>query len=163
MKSFLLTAFFCLGLCAVPPDASAQNRPLPASAVAILDKAETIELYSLDPSSELEKLKDGGFRGWKVLGKTTVSREMKATVLKSLYKGIAENKGKAAFCFIPRHAIRATHDGKTVDLVICFECYQIQVFEGEQAGGVLVTRSPQPLLDKVLRDANVPLPKPAPK
>jgi hypothetical protein len=61
--------------------------------------------------------------GWKALGKTTPKQtEVRDELLSALVKSIAE-LGRAGFkCFDPRHAIRATHDGKSVDLVICFEC-----------------------------------------
>jgi hypothetical protein len=136
-----------------------RDNKLPEAVTAALDKAESIELYSLDPNNPTEKPKDGGFHGWKVLGKTTVTKDAKERSLKALYKGIADNDGKVAACFIPRHGVRVTHDGKTFDLVICFECLQIQVFEGDKRSGVLVTRGPQPTLDKILTDAKVPLPK----
>jgi hypothetical protein len=39
-----------------------------------LEKAQTLELYSLDPSTPKEK-GDADFHGWKVLGKTEVKKE----------------------------------------------------------------------------------------
>ena len=49
---------------------------------------------------------------------------------------------------------------KTIDLVICFACYQTKVFTGDKlSGDYLTTDSPQPALNRVLKDANVPLPK----
>jgi hypothetical protein len=125
--------------------------------VTYLEKAGEIELYSLDPSER--GVKDG-FHGWKVLGKTTVKDAETVKKLAAAFKkGVEENKGIAAACFNPRHGIRLTHDGKTVDLVICFECYSVQEFVADKQGkGCLVTRSPQPAFDKVLKDAGVALP-----
>src|SRR5262249_35300364 len=118
------------------------------------------ELYSLDPSRLTEPPKDG-FHGWKVLGKTTVKdADTRKTLLAALEKGAKDNDGKVAGCFNPRHGIRVKAGDKTIDLVICFECFSASVFTGdEKSGSFLTTGSPQPALDKVLTDAKVPLPK----
>ena len=69
-----------------------------------------------------------------------------------------ESEGDAAACFNPRHGLRVTRNGKTIDFVICFECFQVKVFGGDKdEGGFRITDTPQPSFDKVLRDAKVPL------
>src|SRR5262249_42133996 len=125
---------------------------------AILDKAQQYELISLDPSREGDDKDKDKFHGWKVLGQTAFKdADLRKKVLDALVKGIQENDGIAAACFNPRHGLRAVHDGKTVDLVICFECLQVQVFVDGKKSGVLTSESPQPLLDMILKDAKVPL------
>ena len=66
---------------------------------------------------------------------------MQKQLLDALYKGIADSDGNGAKCFDPRHGIRASVDGKTVDLVICFECSWVYVFydKDENRRGVAVT------------------------
>jgi len=138
-----------------------ENR-LPDAARAILENADRMTLFSLNPKRPTKK-PNQDFHGWQVLGQTVVkSREVRKRVVAAVEKGIAKSDGSAAGCFDPRHGIRATHQGKSVDLVICFECLQILVFvENQKAKGVLTTQSPESVLDKVLRDAKVPLaPKP---
>jgi hypothetical protein len=139
--------------------AGAENK-IPDDVKTILEKADKFELLSLDPEYLKEKPADG-FHGWKVLGRTTVKdADARKTLLAAFEKGVEENKGEVARCFDPRHGIRATRGDKTVDLVICFECYQVKVFAGEgERKDFLVTGSPQPTFDKVLTDAKVPLPK----
>jgi hypothetical protein len=129
---------------------------LPDDASAILDKATEIELYSLDPERLIEKPKNH-FHGWKVLGKTTLKQDDRARALEAIRKGIADSDGKVAGCFNPRHGIRAKHDSKTVDLVLCFECLSLQVHGPGKQSSVLTTASPQPVLDKLLKDAGVKL------
>ena len=87
-------------------------------------------LISLDPNLEPKDGKDADrFHGWKVLGQTTIKdADVRKKVLDAVLKGIQENKGEAANCFQPRHGLHATHEGKTVDLVICFECLQIRAY-----------------------------------
>ena len=133
---------------------------IPRDAKAALEKATEWELYSLDPEHQKDPPKDG-FHGWKVLGKTTVKdADTRKALLAALDKGAMDNDGTVARCFDPRHGIRVKDGDKTIDLVICFECYQVKVFTGDKhAGDFLTTRSPQPALDKVLTDAKVPLPK----
>jgi hypothetical protein len=146
--------------------AEEKENKLPADAKVILEKAEQFEMYSLDPSIEKVEGKEG-FHGWKVLGKTAVKKaEVRKQLLADLDKGIADSDGNGAKCFDPRHGIRAKHDGKIVDLVICFECGWIYVFRDDKAerqGVAVTTGKPQASFDKVLKDAEVPLPKPAGK
>lgn len=133
---------------------------IPPAALAALEKAAQFELYSLEPSDRENK--DGErFHGWKVLGKATVKdKDARQRVIASLKKGAEENDGVVANCFEPRHGIQVTHDGKTISLVICFQCLSAQMFvDGKRDGGYLTTGSPQPVLDKVLKDASIPLAK----
>ena len=58
-------------------------------------------------------------------------------------------------CFQPRHGVRATHDGKTADFLICFECAPIHIFVGETDEIIYSTGSPQDTFDGVLTDAGV--------
>src|SRR5262245_44192703 len=149
----------CVMLGAGPAACEAKENKLSDDAKAILEQADQFELYSLDPEQTKEKPKDT-FHGWKVLGKTTVKEKAdRGKLMESLQKGIKDNDGTVAACFNPRHGLKATKGDKTVELVICFECYQVEVWLGENRDSVLVTRSPQPAFDKVLKDAKVPLPK----
>ena len=133
---------------------------LPKEAKAILDQAEQIDLYSLDPAGGMLK-KDAekdGFHGWKVLGKTKLAdAKERKKVMAALHKGIAAGFGPAG-CFHPRHGIRATLKDKTVDLVICFECGSMGVYHGEKGSVVWTGPSPQPKLDAVLEAAKVRTP-----
>src|SRR4051812_18898683 len=111
--------------CAVAPALAGCASPrLPAGAGAVLDKADEITLYSLNPDKK-EKKPGTGLQGWQVLGQTTLSGEDKKAIVKALNRAIAASDGSVAACFNPRHGIKATHDGKAVELVICFECLSI--------------------------------------
>jgi hypothetical protein len=80
----------------------------------------------------------------------------------ALRLGAEDNFGMAAGCFIPRHGLHLVGGGKTVDLVICFQCLQVQVFEnGKETKGFLTSHDPQPEFDAILKAAGVKLPKPA--
>jgi hypothetical protein len=61
---------------------------------------------------------------------------------------------------MPRHAIHATtYADKTVDVLICFQCSRVEFYlDGQMQNPDLPTSgSPEPILDKILTDANVPL------
>jgi hypothetical protein len=126
----------------------------------MLEKAEQFELLSLDPERPKEKPADA-FHGWKVLGKTTAKdAETRKKLVAAFKKGVEDNDGAAAACFRPRHGIRVTHDGKTADFVICYECLFMQVFIGDkQEKGLRTTGSPAATFNAVLKDAKVPLPE----
>jgi len=144
-----------------------KTRKLPSAAKSILEKADEMELMSIDPGNrELdEPHPKGDYYGWKVIGKTVIDDlNTQKSILSALEKGVEEfGSGTPPACFDPRHAIHATRNGKTVDLLICFECQQILVYlDGQrQDPYVFTSSSPESVLDKVLSEANVPLaPKP---
>lgn len=149
-----ISLLLCFAL--VPASASGDDKPSSKAARNILENAEHFELYSLNPAKEDKD----GFHGSTVLGKTLV-KEAKThkQIIAALYKGLADSDGTAALCFIPRHGIRATHKGKTVDVLICFECYQAQFHMGGKSETETLTRSPEKVFDEVLKKAGVPLAK----
>lgn len=157
MRLASLVSVFALVVLLQPARAADKENKLPDEVQAVLDKADEVEVLSLDPDKPKDKPKDD-FHGYKVLGKTTVKKDDKKAVVEAICKGIADSGLKTALCFNPRHGLRATHDGKTVELVICFECLFVEVFPGDRCSNVRTTSTPQKVFDKVLTDAKVPLP-----
>lgn len=138
-----------------------KGNKLPSAAKSILEKADQIELLSIDPGNrELdEPPPKGDYYGWRVLGKTVIEgAETQKSIVSSLEQGIAGGNTGAA-CFDPRHAIHAAHKGKKVDILICFHCSQVLVYlDGQQQDPFLfINASPEPVFDKLLTDAYVPL------
>jgi hypothetical protein len=134
--------------------AGGKDGKLPADVVKVLEAAEQIELSSVDPG-------DGKVDGeWKVLGKTVVKdAAQRKQVLEALGKSVAEGKSPAK-CFEPRHIIRASSGGKTVELVICFACDRLHLTADKGGYKVVpISASAQPVLDKILKDAGIPLAK----
>src|SRR5262249_68024 len=118
-----------MGILPFPAAAQRAKPTLPDQAKAILQKATMLELYSLEPDEEeTATTKPKRHFGWKVLGKTTLKKSEEAgkELLAAWDKAIA--KGLPARCFDPRHAIHAEHDGKTLDLLICFQCGRVYVY-----------------------------------
>jgi hypothetical protein len=127
------------------------------------ENAAQIELYSLDPHFWVENnkaFKSGAYHGWEPLGKTTLKGDDARKVLNAVDKGRSDSDGKSFKCFDPRHGIRIVAGQKIYDLVICYACGNAMIFEGDKdIGGFLTTGSPAAILNKVLVDSKVPLPK----
>jgi hypothetical protein len=146
------------GPAATQDKAKDKQNKLPEPALKVLQNATEFELYSIDFAHPDEKT---GFHNMKSMGKTTVKdAETRKKLVTEFAKGM-EGELYPAKCFNPRHGIRATHDGKTVDLVICFECAQFHLYEGKDAQPktLLIGKGPEAAFDKVLKDAGVPKPK----
>jgi len=131
---------------------------LPSSVETVLEKSEQLELLSLDPLITKAPPKEA-FHGWRVLGTTTIKdSRLRTEIVAAMRNGIAEFQYPVAACFNPRHGIRAKSGDTIVDLVICFECRQIEAYANDKrSGGALTAPSPQSFLDQVLRDAQIPL------
>jgi hypothetical protein len=99
------------------------NGIFPSDSRQVFDRSQDMTLYSLNPDDGGHVGKDT-FHDFKVLGSTRISGEQ----IKNLRLAFHGNIGKQyikMLCFWPHHGIRAQHDKKTVDFIICFECRQI--------------------------------------
>jgi hypothetical protein len=152
-----------VALFSLPTGARADDPPAWKDARAVLEKAPEWELLALDPFARKPDPKDA-VREWKVLVKTAVkAAETRKALLAALDKGIADHADKRrkervlreSGCFQPRHGIRATAGGQTVEVLICFECTPVYFYLGERRGRVDTDESPQSAFDKMLKDAGV--------
>jgi hypothetical protein len=108
----------------------------PGDSLQVLEQAETMQLFSLQPESSAES----DMRGWKVLGQLPITDPAVRTHLVSSLRAAMEDQfaGRRP-CFRPRHAIRATKQDQTIDVLICFECGRVQVFRGSKMTEGVVT------------------------
>ena len=139
------------------PGARAADK-LPDAVVKALEKADNLAVYSLGgETTEMD-----GWHGAKVLGQTTVKGEAPQKALAVAVKKAVEEGDRGSRCFIPRHGVRATHDGKTYDLLICFECGWVYVYTdtSDKPTVLMISEGPQKALNKILTAARVPLAKP---
>jgi hypothetical protein len=141
------------------PLAEKEKNKIPEAVQTILKKADAIEVYSLDPWQSKYEPKDD-FHGWCVLGHTPLKdSDARKALVAALVKGVEDKKGVAGDCFNPRHGIRATYDGKTVDLVICFECMKVQGYLDKSTVFFFINKRPEETFERVLKAAKVPLPE----
>jgi hypothetical protein len=156
MRPILIVPAFVAAMLCVGLSVQAQEgKKLPEKAQTVLDKATTIEIWSLEPEKEKDPNKEA-FHGWKSLGKTSIQGDEKKKLLEALTKGLAAN-AVGARCFIPRHGLRAVNDNVTVDLVICFECSWVHVYvdKADKPEVITVDKSPAAEFDKVLKNAKI--------
>jgi hypothetical protein len=156
-----------MALLSLPAGARSDDPPVWKDARAVLEGATEWELFALDPDPNLKPDPKDTFRKWKVRGKTEIKvADARKALLAALDKGIANEAERVrkevemgllteTGCFQPRHGIRATVGGQTVEVVICFECKPVYFYLGERRGQALTDESPQKAFDKVLTDAGV--------
>jgi hypothetical protein len=126
-----------------------------------LDNPAELTLYSIDGRD-----RDAGqppsagetFHGYPILGKVEVSDpEARAEITAAVRAGMADRSASPAACFWPRHGVRVASAGRSVDYVICFECCQLHIHEGDAQQFRTTSRTPQDVLNRHLKAAGVPL------
>jgi hypothetical protein len=129
--------------------------------VSFIQVPEKLTLYSIDGTAigpNAKKDAEEYFHDFPVLGKVKINEpEKRKEIISALKRGIARSDGMAAKCFWPRHGIRAVQDGKTIDYVICFECYQLEAYLDSETKGLTTTREPQKVFNRHLREAGIPM------
>ena len=134
---------------------------LPFTAARALDGADQYELLSLDwERSESPSPED--FHRHRVLGHTEIAdRTVRQRLNAALRHGVEPPLTPLPMCFNPRHGIRVVRGGQETDLLICFECHQVEVWrDGHVVATWTTDASPQATFDEALKRAGVPLPKP---
>lgn len=102
--------------------------------------SERVELLALDPYSydpEASTEDTRHFHGWTVFGRTDAeSAGARDRIVGLVHRCVRIPPMGVAMCFSPRHGLSITKDGHVTDLVICFECRQMEVYvDGERAMG----------------------------
>ena len=133
------------------------------------DDPDELILFSIDGTAWQKRIgkpapvQEGEtLHGHPVLGKTRIYDPVKQrTVIAAVKEAIRRGPEQTLRCFVPRHALRLTKGGESVDVVVCFECLRYQTFRGANAESAAaagnMADAPQPLLNKILSDAGVRL------
>jgi hypothetical protein len=138
------TGLVALVLCALPLACVPTSAPDVATGVlADLAHSGALTIHALDPY--LVRNEDGQpvdddsetFHGYRILGSADVDDPSRRDLLVRLVeRGIEASDGRVAGCFNPRHGLSIDKDGQITDLVICFECHSMSVYEdGVEVGG----------------------------
>ena len=123
---------------------------------------DQLTLYSLNaedvpPKPEVPETATE-FYGYPILGKVNVTEPADREMLMAAFSsGLGKNDDKVAGCFIPRHAIRALHDGQTTDYLICFMCARVVIFAGEERTSRGIDYAPAPAFSEYLTNAGITL------
>lgn len=130
------------------------QRAFPTGSYQTFLNSDKLTLYRLKPESsptEGEK-----FRNFTVLGKTEIDtlahqKELKAAFVTEMAAA------KSAACFNPSHGLKAVaEDGKTVDVVISFECGKFTVYSGDaESEGSIKAENIEAPFNQILRNAGI--------
>ncbi len=137
----------------VPPPQQLQA-VFPGDTRKIFEHGDKWTLLSLDPRRYSKG--EEQFHGFRVMGKTQVSPEVKARLIASFYDAMVGDT-TSALCFNPRHGIHAERNGEYIDFLICFQCAQYQTFPGQNARYKPIGAWGQPAFDRALKDAGISL------
>lgn len=138
---------------------------VPKPVAEVLAAPDEFVLYSLEPGKMGDK--DGAdgktFHGHTILGQTEVKdAKTQKKLVDAFNRGVRDHDGSVAACFIPHHGLRVRKGERVVDLVVCFKCAQVNVYENDMRGeGVLISATPRATFNEVLKQAKVPLSKDA--
>lgn len=116
--------------------------------------ANKLTLYALNPEGQIEAAEK--FNNYSIVGKTEIDtiqhqKELKGAVIREMAGA------KSADCFNPQHGLRAVgNDGKTVELVISFECRKFVVYsDGAQSEGSIKAENLESPFNQILRNAGI--------
>lgn len=133
---------------------------LPEPAAGVLGGAEELEVFSIESSMERrgEPMPEGAelLHGNRVIAKAAVTDAAEREAIVSIVEGGLDPSVPPALCFVPRHAVRAKRAGKTIELVICYQCNQVKVFVDGLDGETLTTSNVQKDLDAAFQRAGLP-------
>jgi hypothetical protein len=152
--------------------ASPQSASLPAEVENLLTNADEFTLFSINPDPDFNHQLTNTFQGHAILGQLNIkSVETRTKLIAVLDDGIAqvakiEAGGMywSANCFNPRHGIRAIKGDTSVELLICFECGQMQIHSNDGRNwdfGLPIAEGngSQNVFNGILKQGGVPLPK----
>lgn len=142
------------------PKFEIRQEELPAIIETALVEGTEYELFSLGYLGKEESKKQRKMGHNYALGSTKIKspelrQELTAAFLDAAYISI----GSLTACEPTfRHGIRVKYQGSNFDLLICFECSKgAAVHNGEYLHSFQINKKPEPLFDKVLTEAGVPL------
>jgi hypothetical protein len=79
------------------------------------------------------------FHGYTITGEARIREAAAQTaILDTLLDAVSASDGRVAACFNPRHGIRVFHQGRFLDLVICYECLHLRVYAANDAPSQVV-------------------------
>jgi hypothetical protein len=129
-------AVFSLGLLTLQGAAAEDPKTeIPADVLTVLQKADRVELLTVNPVIPETKPKDKEMiREWIILAKPKAPlKEAKVEELVTGMKAAVLTKPEKRRCgFMPRYALRASHQGKAVEILIDWKCPQAYIYVGDR-------------------------------
>lgn len=148
-----------------------------ASSVELLSISPADHDYEVDPSAPDEVVRRpiktplGSFHEYPILGAVRISD---AGELASIRQAVADLEtdgerwsGGVSACFLPRHCLRVSTASGTAELLICYECTQVEICtEGRRVGAIYFNRhgaahaATPDRLNALLKKHSIPLASP---
>jgi hypothetical protein len=102
-------------------------------AISAINEADKIEIYSMVSGDMIDFRaaypEEDLFYGNLILGKAEVrAASTRKQLVTAFQEAIDEAPDGPALCFYPRHGLRIHIGDEVIDLVICFECWAVNVF-----------------------------------
>lgn len=169
MKKLLLAFAVAVGgtLACVTFRDSVEDK-LPLTVIRVLRSPDSLEILALDPVPVAARRADARtlpiekeFHGYEILGHAPLNDDVvRQELVELVLRGIQESDGRVAACFDPRHGIRAVKEGKVLDMLICYECLQVEIHYSElveEKGrlGVLTANTVEPDVTRIYRSAGL--------
>jgi hypothetical protein len=129
---------------------------IPATAANVIENADQLEVMLLIPHAGMADAKEGqNFHGHMVTDRAVVSDPAaRQRIIDIIERGVRTGFTQAK-CFQPHHGVHAVRFGQTVDLVICYECSNIEIHEGGVERPMIATGNVQADLDAELAKIGV--------
>lgn len=134
-----------------------------------LDRASTVVGYVIDPSipdapvaQRLSRTDAGleAFHGYPIRARFDLAAAdhaaLRAALLTSVDGGARiEGDGRPA-CFLPHHALHVVVAAGAFDLLVCFECVQLEIWDGTgELANLVIDRSAQATFERMLPDPSL--------
>jgi TPR repeat protein len=156
VRQVLLVAIFAIITgCGVAP----AHPTLAEEVLKALNSPSTITLYSLQPWGGPD-LPEWDFHGHHQNGHVALNQEKARQAIAALNDAISKGAaGVQSLCIInPRHALRVISSGNTYDILICYECGQLELYKNGQSLPFSGSIGSKPdVLNRLLKQAGIPL------
>lgn len=129
----------------------------PSEVAVALKAPDKAILYSLEPLAKEAAPGERTLHGSKIIGQLNLDRNLEKTVAAQFNAAVAPWDGTGAGCFNPRHALTVTSGGKTYDILLCYECGEIEIFRGKSMIADMRARGTGETLNAILAAHKVPL------
>jgi hypothetical protein len=142
--------------------ASASGNILPPEVDAALSAPDSVVLYSLEPLRRSDVESAQFFHHVKVLGSVKLEPAEAAAAVGAFRDAVSSwnNLGVAAACFDPRHALSVRSRGHAYDLLLCYQCSQLEILRDGHDLAWLGVAGSADLLNAMLTSRHIPLAKP---
>jgi TPR repeat protein len=141
--------------CGVAP----KSARLPEEVLKAIDSPSSLTLFSLQPWGGPD-LPEWDFHGHHQNGHAVLEPTQAKQAVAALKDAVSRGtSGVVSMCLVnPRHALRAVSGGNTYDILICYECGQLELYKNDQplpfAGSIAGNAD---ALNRLLKKAGIPL------